>query len=87
MSVYSSTISIETVIATIYPNLLFSDWDWGKFHNLAYNRNGNTSSIIVIVFLLHLQNNTILTNIISLIYYSHQIFHNIQIKSSSSVII
>ena len=51
MSVCLSTISIETVIAAIYPNLLFSDWDWGKFHNLAYNRNGNTSSIIVIAFL------------------------------------
>ena len=55
MPVCSSTISIETVIATIYPNLLFSDWDWEKFHNLAYNRNGNTSSIIVIDFSLHLQ--------------------------------
>ena len=30
---------------------------------------------------------TILTNIISLIYYSHQIFHNIQIKSCSPIII
>ena len=30
---------------------------------------------------------SILTNIISLIYYSHQIFHNIQIKSCSPIII
>ena len=51
MPVCSSIISIETVIATIYPNLLFRDWDWEKFHNLAYNRNGITSSIIVIAFL------------------------------------
>jgi hypothetical protein len=34
MPVYPSTISIETAIATFYQNLLFSDWDWEKFHNL-----------------------------------------------------
>ncbi|MGZ8855794.1 MAG: hypothetical protein ACXW07_07655 [Nitrososphaeraceae archaeon] len=50
MPVCSSTISIETAIATVYQNLLFSDWDWEKFHNLADNRNGH-SSIIVIAFL------------------------------------
>ena len=39
----SSTISIEIAIASIYQNLLFSDWDWEKFHNLADNRNGNSN--------------------------------------------
>jgi hypothetical protein len=53
--VCSSTFNIETVIATISPNLLLCDWDWEKFHNLVYNRNGITSSIIVIAFSLHLQ--------------------------------